>query len=145
MKKNRKPQVTPLTTDEKILLPYLEKFLLRTNKTKPKFNDELTEELNRVVERIKEETSIDIVKVNGIRLRKMINHMRCNSILPIISTSKGYYVSYELEDIGEMIISLNQRAESIEAAASGLRYIVAQKKLTDDLGEDFMSELEKKK
>lgn len=145
MKTNRKPQLRTLTTDEKLLLPYLEKALLRTNKTKPKFNDELTEELNRVVERIKEETSIDIVKINGARLRKMINYMRCNSTLPIISTSKGYYVSYDIEEIGAMILSLTMRADAIEAAANGLRYIVAQKKLTDDLGYDFMSELDKKK
>jgi hypothetical protein len=145
MKTNRKPQTRTLTSDERLLLPYLEKFLLRTNKTKPKFNDELTDELNGVVERIKEETTIEIVKINGARLRKMINHMRCNSTLPIISTSKGYYVSYEVEDINEMIISLSQRAEAIEAAANGLRYIMVQKKLTDTLGYDFMSELDKKK
>lgn len=145
MKTNRKPQLRTLTTDEKLLLPYLEKALLRTNKTKPKFNDELTEELNRVVERIKEETSIDIVKINGARLRKMINHMRCNSTLPIISTSKGYYVSYDIEEIGAMILSLTMRADAIEAAAEGLRYIVQQKKLTEKIGEDFFSELDKKK
>lgn len=144
MKTNRKPQLRTLTTDEKLLLPYLEKALLRTNKTKPKFNDELADDLNRVVERIKE-TGIDMPKINGARLRKMINYMRCNSQLPIISTSKGYYVSYDVEEIGAMIISLSQRAEAIEAAANGLRYILAQKKLTDDLGYDFMSELDKKK
>ena len=144
MKTNRKGQLRTLTTDEKLLLPYLEKALLRTNKTKPKFNDELTDDLNRVVERIKE-TGIDMPKINGARLRKMINYMRCNSSLPIISTSKGYYVSYDVEEIGAMITSLSQRAEAIEAAANGLRYIVAQKKLTDDLGYDFMSELDKKK
>jgi hypothetical protein len=145
MKTNRKPQTRTLTSDEKLLLPHLEKLLLRTNKTKPKFNDELTDDLNKVVERIKEETSIEIVKINGARLRKMINHMRCNSTLPIISTSKGYYVSYDIEEIGAMILSLTMRADAIEAAAEGLRYIVQQKKLTEKIGEDFFSELDKKK
>jgi hypothetical protein len=143
-KQNYKPHTATLTTDEKLLLPYLEKALLRTNKTKPKFNDELTDELNKVVERIKE-TGIDIPKINGARLRKMINHMRCNSILPIISTSKGYYVSYEIEDMCAMILSLRMRAEAIEAAADGLAYIVQQKKLTEKIDEDFFTELDKKK
>jgi len=144
MRTNRKAQLRALTVDEKLLLPYLERALLKTSETKLKLSDELITELNKSVDKIKL-VGVDIRYVNGAMLRKMINHMRCNSTLPIISTSKGYYVSYEIEDINEMIISLTERAKSIEAAAEGLKYIINQKKLIDKLGDEFMSELDKKK
>jgi hypothetical protein len=40
----RKAQTKRLTTDERLLIPYLEKILLRTNKENPKFNDEIIKE-----------------------------------------------------------------------------------------------------
>jgi hypothetical protein len=59
-------------------------------------------------------------KFTDVRLRKIINYYRCNGIIPIISSSKGYYVSYYQEDIEYMIESLNQRARSIQNCARGL-------------------------
>jgi hypothetical protein len=60
-------------------------------------------------------------KFSEVRLRKIINYYRVNSILPIISTSKGYYVSYDQNDINIMIKSLNQRANSILDCSAGLK------------------------
>jgi hypothetical protein len=60
-------------------------------------------------------------KFSEVRLRKIVNYYRVNSILPIISTCKGYYVSYDPEDINEMIKSLNQRAKSILDCSEGLK------------------------
>jgi len=57
-------------------------------------------------------------------LRKIINYYRVQGILPIISTSKGYHVSYEVEDIQHMITSLSQRASSILEACYGLQRII---------------------
>jgi hypothetical protein len=139
----RKAQTKRLTTDERLLIPYLEKILLRTNKENPKFNDEIIKELNLIVDKIKD-MNIDISRVSGIRLRKMINYMRCNSLLPIISNSKGYYVSYNIEDIGEMIVSLTWRAEAIEAAATGLREIINQIRLEEKLDNSFLKGIEEK-
>jgi hypothetical protein len=70
--------------------------------------------------------------------------MRCNSLLPIISNSKGYYVSYNIEDIGEMIVSLTWRAEAIEAAATGLREIINQIRLEEKLDNSFLKGIEEK-
>jgi len=139
----RKAQTKGLTTDERLLIPYLEKILLKTNKENPKYNDEIIKELNLIVDRIKD-MNIDISRVSGIRLRKMINYMRCNSILPIISNSKGYYVSYNIEDIGEMIVSLTWRAEAIVAGANGLRQIINEIRLQDKLDDEFLKGLEEK-
>jgi hypothetical protein len=60
------------------------------------------------------------VRFDEVRLRKLINHMRANSILPIIATSKGYFVSYNHDDVCSQIQSLVERANSIEGCAKGL-------------------------
>lgn len=65
-------------------------------------------------------------KFSDRRLRKIINHYRVNGILPIISTSKGYYVSYDENEIEGMIISLTQRANSILEACYGMQRILKE-------------------
>ncbi len=66
-------------------------------------------------------------RFTDVRLRKIINYYRVNSILPVISNSNGYYVSYEKADIEEMIESLSQRAGSILDCAIGLKRILITK------------------
>ena len=61
------------------------------------------------------------IKINGPRLRKFVNHIRTNSILPLIATSKGYFVTDDKEIILTQIVSLMQRANSIEGCAQGLK------------------------
>ena len=60
------------------------------------------------------------LKLNGARLRKLVNHIRCHSMLPLIATSKGYYVSDDTEEIKNQIKSLRERANSINRCADGL-------------------------
>lgn len=60
------------------------------------------------------------------RLRKVINFIRANGIAPIIATSRGYYYSNDPEEIMALIISLQSRITSLEAAIQGLRNILAQ-------------------
>ncbi len=59
-------------------------------------------------------------KFTEIRLRKLINLIRSESVLPMMATSKGYYLSYDAKEIKECIISLTDRAEGIMSAANGL-------------------------
>lgn len=63
-------------------------------------------------------------RLTDVRLRRIINYYRVNSILPIISTSNGYFVSYNENDITDMIKSLNQRANSIIQCANGLNKFI---------------------
>jgi hypothetical protein len=63
-------------------------------------------------------------RFTDVRLRKIINYYRVNSILPVISNSNGYYVSYDPEDIEEMVQSLTQRAGSIIDCAFGMKRIL---------------------
>jgi hypothetical protein len=51
--------------------------------------------------------------------------------LPVISTSNGYYVSYERDEIVAMVKSLRARAEAIFAASDGMAYILKQKDIID--------------
>jgi len=73
-------------------------------------------------------------KFSERRLRKIINYYRVQGILPIISTSKGYYTSYEVKDIEFMITSLSQRANSILEGCYGLQRIIENEKLKKEIG-----------
>ena len=66
----------------------------------------------------------EIIKLNGVRLRKYTNYIRKNSILPIIATSNGYFVSYNTDIIKKQILSLHERANSIKDCANGIEYFV---------------------
>jgi len=72
-------------------------------------------------------------KFSERRLRKIINYYRVQGILPIISTSKGYHVSYDENEIEGMIISLTQRANSILEGCFGMQRILKEEKLKKDI------------
>ena len=55
------------------------------------------------------------------RLRKMVNYIRTNGIIPLIATSHGYFTSDCKETIQTQIQSLYERANSIERCAEGLK------------------------
>ena len=55
------------------------------------------------------------------RLRKLVNLLRSELYLPIIATSKGYFVSKNREVIESQIRSLNERANAILQSANGLQ------------------------
>lgn len=60
-------------------------------------------------------------KFTEVRLRKMINYIRTHGLLPVMASSKGYYVSFDKNEINAEMESLFQRASGIKNAAMGLR------------------------
>lgn len=64
------------------------------------------------------------LRMSEPRLRKMCNYIRSNGLLPLISTSNGYYVSTSKKEIENQIKSLNQRASSILRSAEGLKKFI---------------------
>lgn len=58
--------------------------------------------------------------MTGARLRKITNFIRANSLLPVIATARGYYVSYDERDISGQMRSLYERADAIIHSADGL-------------------------
>lgn len=67
------------------------------------------------------------MKMTGARLRKIVNYIRSNSLQPLIATSKGYFVSNDVDVILDQILSLNQRANSIKECANGLELLIKNK------------------
>ena len=61
------------------------------------------------------------IKMTQPRLRKMVNYIRSNSLIPLIATSHGYFTTDNKETIQEQIKSLQERANSIERCANGLK------------------------
>jgi len=61
------------------------------------------------------------LSLSGVRLRKYVNYLRSNSILPIIGTSSGYSIANKKDIIESQIKSLKQRARQINRAAEGLQ------------------------
>lgn len=60
-------------------------------------------------------------KLTEPRLRKITNYLRSAKILPVMATSKGYYISYDKAEIAKQIISLEQRRDAMQAAIDGLK------------------------
>lgn len=135
----KKAQLDKMNEEDLRILPLLTKVLLRTNKNKPIFSNEI---IQGFTERKKK---YSIKSFGSARLRKIINYFRVNAILPVISTSNGYYLSYDEEDLMAMIKSLEGRAEAIQAAADGLRTILNNKKLIDkaNQAEDLFDMIDK--
>lgn len=61
------------------------------------------------------------LKMTQPRLRKIVNYIRSNSLLPLIATSNGYFTSDCKQTIIEQISSLKERANSIDRCAEGLK------------------------
>jgi hypothetical protein len=71
------------------------------------------------------------VKISPPRLRKIVNFIRSNSILPVVGTSKGYYVADNKEALKKQIDSLTERMDAIQAARDGLQTIWDNMNLDD--------------
>lgn len=70
-------------------------------------------------------------KWSTIHVRKAINLLRKENV-PVLANSRGYYISYDDEDILESYQSLINRANEIIKAAEGLKKCVGIKKIIND-------------
>ncbi|MBK8853087.1 MAG: hypothetical protein IPN10_03035 [Saprospiraceae bacterium] len=61
------------------------------------------------------------IYVDEVIFRTLINVIRTNSILPVIGTSHGYYVSYDRTEIEKGIQSQEERIRQQQRAADGLK------------------------
>lgn len=104
-----------LNPDEKALLEPLVKGLEGKTKDKPIKAPQIIKAMDAYSKKH------GLTYLSEPRLRKLIGYIRVNGILPVIATSKGYYVSYDKQDILDQITSLTQRANSILDSANGLK------------------------
>jgi len=99
-----------LTEDEKKAIPYLVSGFKQRTADNPIKAPEIIAGMVKVIPNFSEP-----------RLRKCVNYIRTNAILPLIATSRGYYCSNDTEVIKSQINSLEQRANSIARCAEGLK------------------------
>lgn len=52
--------------------------------------------------------------VSAVRVRKIINHIRINSMVSnLVASSRGYYIAENQEELDRYVTSLRQRASAI--------------------------------
>lgn len=78
-----------------------------------------------IIKYINKETGYKIAQP---RFRKICNFIRSNGILPVIATSKGYFVSRNKIQIQNQIQSLLERSDAIAIAAYGLQSFIIKTK-----------------
>lgn len=105
-----------LSQDEMVLLKPLMHGFTNHDKDNPITSEDIVTAINRYCE----EKGIKI-KMTGVKLRKYVNYIRSNALLPLIATSKGYFVSKDKAQITKQIESLEQRARSIQQCADKMR------------------------
>ena len=107
-------QTEPLTDQERevFLPPIIKGLRVKAGKEKAVTNKDIVRGLK---------ANCDI-KIGEARVRKMINYIRNNDIIPcLIATSKGYYIAETKDEMLDYIDSLYGRVEAIEADALSMK------------------------
>ena len=109
-----------LNEKELELIPFLVKGFQAHQKTNPIKAPEIVKSMNIFLQQNGYK-----IKLSEPRLRKCCNYIRSHSILPLMATSDGYFVSFERESIESQINSLLERSNSIKKCAEGLAVFIA--------------------
>jgi len=108
-----------LSDDELNILPAVIHGFKQYKKDNPIKADKIVESMNLYL--LKRNIKL---RMTQPRLRKMVNYIRSNSLLPLIATSKGYFTDSCKLTIKEQIKSLEERARSIQNCAEGLKKFI---------------------
>lgn len=96
---------------ENIVPIIVRRFVLKRGKKNIVTNKKIVEGLTKIG-----------IETSEARIRKVINYIRINGIVPcIVANSNGYYVADSKEEIEEYIRSLEERWKSIKAVADQLQ------------------------
>jgi hypothetical protein len=107
-----------LTEDEKKLVPLIIKGLSTKTKNNPIKAADIVNAINE------NKARYQIKLFSEPRLRKIINFIRSEGILPVMGTSNGYYCTNDQSELQSQIDSLTQRAEAIMTSANGLKKFI---------------------
>jgi hypothetical protein len=107
-----KRETEPLNSDELAIAHLIAPILkLRQGKAQAVTNTQLAAYLLRA----------HTIKCTGARMRKIINHIRLEGIVPLlIATSKGYYIADTKEEVESYLQSLTQRISAIAAVRKAI-------------------------
>lgn len=131
-KEKQKPLLKPLTDEESnILLPILIKVF------KSKTNDSIQLTGKFIIDKFNQNKDSIGFKCafNNARFMKLTNYIRAQELLPLMSCSTGYYVTTDADTLEECAQSLEDRCQSILAAAAGVRRMVSNIRLEQSLKE----------
>lgn len=105
-------ETAPLTEyEERELLPVMIDGLSK------KIGKENAVTSSTIVRRLKEKG----LKIDGARVRKLINHIRRHDLVPLLcGSSKGYWIEHNEEEINKYILSLHERIEAISAVRNAM-------------------------
>ena len=104
-----------LSPEEVVVIMPVIRVLFTATYDKPMKSNEIVSVINQHRDKIG--TGIHF---NEVKLRKIVNFIRSESIAPLIATSRGYYVSFDKEEIANQITSMEDRADAILHARDGL-------------------------
>ena len=107
-----------MTEDEKKLVPVIIKGLSTKTKDNPIKGADIVSAINN------QRDKLGIKVFSEPRLRKIVNFIRTESILPLMGTSNGYYCTKDRTELESQIESLTQRAEAIMTSANGLKKFI---------------------
>lgn len=97
---------TPPITENEIKIAELVKSILKTRtESNPIFSEQLQADVNYL--------NTTGTNITSARLRTIIHYLRVREKLPIIGTSRGYYISNDIAEIQKQRRSLMERAMSI--------------------------------
>lgn len=106
----------------------LEQILIKTDTNNRLYANDLLKLINNKLDNEKQ--------ISEVEIRKAINYLRRNEVLPILAGYKGYYISYEVEDIFAQIQSLEGRMKALDMAKTGLinqmRNVISEKDMEKD-------------
>ena len=113
-----------LSAEELVVVPYMVKAFGNYKKANPIKSAELILKMNAWMKKYGLTWTMTDVK-----LRKIVNYIRVQSIAPICANSDGYFIATTEEELQIQIDSLRQRANSILSCANGLAKISKPQKV----------------
>lgn len=120
-----------LTPDELKMVDILVEGFKKIDKNQPKTAPEIVRMIN---------DKYGKNKITQPRLRKYVNYIRANGLIPLIATSKGYFVTHDKEIIKSQIKSLRERANAINKAATGLETSLVSTEFFEPIKKDKIYE-----
>ena len=109
--------------DQSVLLPAIKNLLLKATKNKTIYGAEIVQYCNDNLELES--------KLSEPKLRYLINVLRQQEV-PVLSSTSGYWISYNKTEILETIVSLNSRITSIKSAIGGLNQCIINIDMVDE-------------
>jgi len=112
MIKGFEKETAPLSDYERSILPaFVKGFSTKVGKENAITNKQICEAMKNLG-----------YDVNDARIRKIVNHIRANHLCPVLlASSKGYWVSNDIQEVNDWITSMDGRIEAMIATRDAVK------------------------